>query len=152
MKFQKDIFQISFLFVTAIALGFLVTALDFSDSSKQAQAVVVVGVAEVLVEIADSSKERFQGLSGRDGLGKNEGMLFAFEHPGMYAFTMRGMKFPLDFIFVNENKVVGTEKNIPPQHSGQIMADTDFDRVLEVNAGFVEKNDIQIGDSVELIL
>lgn len=103
---------------------------------------------EVVVEVMDTNEKRQQGLSGRETLGENEGMLFVFEQPGIYPFWMKGMNFPLDFVWINEDKVVDlrekvaiTEMNIKPGQPAN--------KVLEVNSGWVKKHKIKIGDEVK---
>ena len=61
---------------------------------------------------------------------------------------MKEMKFPLDFVWINEDKVVDlrekvgiTEMNIRPARPA--------DRVLEVNSGWIEKHQIKVGDEVK---
>ena len=46
-----------------------------------------------------------QGLSERQSLAEDKGMLFLFEKPDHYAFWMKGMEFPLDIIFINGDKI-----------------------------------------------
>lgn len=58
------------------------------------------------LEIADTSKEREQGLMYRKYLKDNGGMLFVFEKTGWYPFWMKNTYIPLDIIWLNENKEV----------------------------------------------
>lgn len=99
------------------------------------------------VSLADSDSERQQGLSGRDFLAEDEGMLFVFEEPGRHGFWMNGMKFPLDFIWISGDRVVGTTETAPVTQM-DIKPPQSIDRVLEVNSGFVARNKIKIGDKV----
>ena len=105
------------------------------------------------VEVAVTPKERERGLSGRETLAPNRGMLFIFASPGVYHFWMRGMQFPLDFIWIKENRVVDISKNIPPPRNSEpqmeVAPSEPVDKVLEVNAGTVGKLQIQVGDQVE---
>ena len=97
--------------------------------------------------MADSEAERQQGLSGWPSLAEDEGMLFVFDQPGRYSFWMRGMKFPLDFVWIKSDEIVeitangGVKRmNIQPQQSAN--------RVLEVNSGFAARHNLKIGDKV----
>ncbi len=100
----------------------------------------------IQVEIADESKSHAAGLSLRDSLDADNGMLFVFETPGKRAFWMRRMEFPLDIIWVDENKsVTQVTPNIPicvkmPCKGYAPKNDTLY--VVEVNAGFAEQYDI----------
>lgn len=110
----------------------------------------------VKIERADTPEKRRQGLSGRDSLATDSGMLFIFEKSGKYSFWMKGMKFALDFIWIKDKKVVDILKSIPPLQSGQkdetlpiYQPKVEVDSVLEVNGGFTDSHGIKIGDIVE---
>jgi len=77
-------------------------------------------------------------------------MLFLFDKSGRYAFWMKDMKFPLDFIWIAGDKVVDIDENIPPDYSGTLKPETPVDKVLEINAGVCEKYGIKKGDEVRL--
>ena len=81
-------------------------------------------------------------------------MLFFFPESAKAAFWMKNVKFPIDIIWIENNKVVGIEKNVQPQPG---VADSDLAlyyspglirHVLEVNAGFSDSNGIENGDEV----
>lgn len=103
-------------------------------------------------EIADTDKKRIRGLSGRESLPENQGMLFVFDTPNYYTFWMKEMNFSLDFIWIRGNKVIEITKNVksedyqPPKI---LVPKNKIDRVLEVNAGFAEKAGIKEGDMLE---
>jgi uncharacterized membrane protein (UPF0127 family) len=109
---------------------------------------------EIPVEIADEEPERSIGLAKYDTLAENEGMLFVFGAKTPVHFWMKNMKFAIDMIFIADNKIVSISENAAPEpgvaDSGlKLYSPTEpVNYVLEVNAGFVEKNNIKIGDSV----
>lgn len=123
-------------------------------SSKQ----ISVGSVRLSVELADSASKRKKGLGGRDSLDEGSGMLFVFQSPVKSAFWMKGVKFSLDMIWIKENTVVDIIKNA--QAPAEDVLDSDLpryvpnqpiDMVLEVNAGFVDKHGIKIGDKLEIV-
>lgn len=112
----------------------------------------------VKVEVADTVAERSEGLSGRPSLASDSGMLFVFPESKKYQFWMKGMKFPLDLIFIQNSKVVDLIKGASPPPEGQddstltIYEPTvPIDMLLEVNSGFSDKSNIKVGDQVSLI-
>lgn len=108
---------------------------------------LMVGKARVKVEVRESQAGRQEGLSGRNSLGEDEGMLFVFEEPGYHKFWMKGMKFDLDFVWINKDQVVEiTERVAAPTVLTPVFP---IDKVLEVNSGWVEKNGVKVGDKVE---
>lgn len=109
------------------------------------------------VEIADTSSKRNKGLGGRSSLGENEGMLFVFEKPDKYPFWMKGLSFPLDFVWIMDLKVVDVLENVVPPTSGQpdsslpiYSAKENINKVLEVPAGTIQKLNIKVGDTIKL--
>jgi len=144
-----------FLFLTAILLVlglFLVSR--FHRQPKEPY--LVINNHQVLVEIADSPGEITQGLSGRESLAKDRGMLFLFPQPGNYPFWMKEMKFNLDFVFIKGQTVVDLVENVPFPQPGEppqtVIAKEEFDKVLEVNQGLIKKMELEVGDQLELFL
>ncbi len=117
---------------------------------------VNVGGHEVRAQIADTEELQDKGLGGRASLGENDGMLFQFAAPGRYAFWMKGMNFPIDFIWIKDGKVVGitpnapTEIGVPDATLHNYLPAMEMDSALEVNTGWAAKNQIKIGDSVDV--
>lgn len=107
--------------------------------------------------LARTEPEREKGLSGRDSLPAQEGMLFLFDKPDYYGFWMKDMKFPLDIIFIHDKQVVTVYQSIQPPAKNaaslQIVKPSEpADMVLEINAGLSAKYHIQTGDIVTLSL
>lgn len=107
--------------------------------------------------INKTEAEKEKGLSGRNSLNGNTGMLFAFEKKGTYGFWMNEMKFPIDIIFISDTKIVDFVENAAPPLAGQSAATLPIYRpsqsinyVLEVNAKEISKNKFKRGDSVVL--
>ena len=117
---------------------------------------VTVGNAVFQVEVADTPQARSKGLSGRDSLPLMSGMIFVFESGRTSSFWMKGMRFPLDFVWIGEEcTVVDTHTNIQPStpdtDDGQLplyRSDSPAMYTLEINAGKVAEVGIEVGDSV----
>ncbi|MCR4327997.1 MAG: DUF192 domain-containing protein [Patescibacteria group bacterium] len=118
-------------------------------------AMLAMGSHQIFVEVADTIPLRAQGLSGRDGLQDGHGMLFVYKDAGNYPFWMKDMKFPLDFVWIRENKVVGVTDNVPIP-KGSILSlpvyypPENIDAMLEIRAGVAAELGIRTGDMVEL--
>jgi len=102
---------------------------------------------DLSVFVATSSEDQEQGLGGRDAMPSDEGMLFAFDQPGSYSFWMQDMNFPLDLVWVNEDKTVA---GLTPDVATSTYPDTfvppnDVSYVLELNAGVADKFGIATG-------
>ena len=111
-----------------------------------------VGGAKVKVEVRDTMVGRAQGLSGRERLEKNEGMLFVFDNARKHEFWMKGMKFDLDFVWINSGKVVEIIEEVKAPGKSEvperIKPKQKANMVLEVNSGWVERHKIKTGDVV----
>lgn len=118
---------------------------------------IVINNMRIKVELADTSSKRKQGLGGRAALASDEGMLFIFEDSGKHPFWMKGLSFALDFIWINEDKVVDVTENVQPPALGQkdeflpiYQSKEDIDKILEVRAGTIQKFNIKAGDTVKI--
>jgi uncharacterized protein len=114
---------------------------------------LTVGSATLAVEIRDTDEERALGLSYREFMGQDEGMLFIFSSPQSVTFWMREMRFDLDMIWIRENKVVEIAAKVPAPNETDPVAKTitpkeKVDAVLEVHSGWAEKNGVNVGDVV----
>jgi uncharacterized membrane protein (UPF0127 family) len=109
---------------------------------------VFIDGREFEVELADTNEKRNKGLGGRVSLCDSCAMLFVFPQAGQYSFWMKDMQFALDFVWISGDKVVGTNKNIPPDYPRILEPASPVDKVLEINAGLCDKNDIKEGDKI----
>ena len=121
-----------------------------SDISK-----VRIGIKEFKVEVAGTPLARSEGLSLRDSLGLEEGMLFLFKDSGKHGFWMKDMKFAIDIVWIQGDRIVGFKKNAQPEPEKSMFnlttyrPPTEVDKVLEINAGLVDQYGIGVGDKVE---
>lgn len=109
---------------------------------------------ELKVEVAKTDSERAKGLSNRSSLDQNSGMVFVFSKNSSPIFWMKDTKIPLDLIWIDDNKIVGitknvqTEPNVSDNYLKRYQAPTHVDYVVEVNAGYSDKNNIKVGQSL----
>ncbi len=112
---------------------------------------VVIGGAKAQVDVADTPETRQRGLAGHSKLAPDHGMLFVFDKAGHYPFHMRGMAFPLDFVWVSaDQQVVDITEHVPAQTVGLFAPPRSFQYVIELPAGFVAQHGISVGDDVTL--
>lgn len=117
----------------------------------------------IVVEIADTLEKQAKGLSGRQSMPGDQGMLFIFSAPDHYSFWMKDMLFDLDFIWISGNTVAEIDKNVKPEDYEPastrrsslggppkvLIPKNKIDKVLEVNAGTAERLGIKEGDEVK---
>ncbi len=116
---------------------------------------LLVGNKKLDVQIATTTADMAQGLSNREPLKDNEGMLFDFVKNIKPGFWMKDMLFDLDFIWIADQKIIAITPKVPaPKFSGEKLPlyypPQPVAQVLEVNAGWAEKNSVRIGDEVIL--
>ena len=113
---------------------------------------VFIDEVPVIVNIADSSAERQQGLSGVTSLGEQEGMLFIFDQSDRYGMWMKDMVIPLDIIWIDvEQKIIHIEENVQPDTYPKTFSSPMPARfVLEVPAFFVDSFKIRLGQRLQL--
>ena len=123
--------------------------------SKNSDRILRVDDRTIYLEVADSDKERTQGLSGRASLDKTRGLLFVFTNSQIYNFWMKDMNFPLDFLWLNEKKVIDLTENVPAPIDKDLTNLTLYqpsepvNEVIELNAGMVKELGIKIGDTLK---
>lgn len=149
---KKTLISIAIIALTLAALAF---ALRMALSpAKFSESRLSIGSAFLVVEIADARQPQAQGLSGRDSLAPDRGMLFTYSDKQIRNFWMKDMRFPLDVLWIADSKVVGMQENIPLQSDGggvrRFASNAPADTVLEVNAGWVREHGISIGDLAKL--
>lgn len=107
------------------------------------------------IEVADTVAKRELGLGERDSLAADAGMYFPFDSAQRWVFWMKGMRFPIDIIWIRDGKIVEIEHSVPPPTTFPL--DTygpaePADAVLEINAGQAKEIGLEAGDMVVLRL
>ncbi len=115
---------------------------------------VIAGRVRVTVEVARSSAEQIRGLSRRPNLKPSHGMLFVYDRPQPVSIWMKDMRFPLDILWIRGGRIVKIEKRAPPldPHGPERIYTATADQVLEVPAGFSDRERIHLGDTVRTTL
>lgn len=112
---------------------------------------VVSGQCVASLEVVDDDKSRALGLSGRESLTSDSGMLFVFDSPDYQCFWMKDMKFPLDIVWLNSDKqVVYLQENVSPDSYPHNFCSDDLSQyVIELNAGQAREFGITLGQTLE---
>ena len=101
------------------------------------------------LEVADTDNKRIKGLSDRNAMPADQGMIFIFDKAGSHGITMQGMRFNLDIIWVRNKQIVDIVENAKPlmaldQKVYYPVSDADI--VIELNAGAAERLNFNQGD------
>ncbi|MEK9131407.1 MAG: DUF192 domain-containing protein [Patescibacteria group bacterium] len=110
------------------------------------------GDTQVTLTVADTQASRTKGLSGRPGLGADEGMLFVFEQLGYPGIWMKDMQFSIDVLWLDQtNTIVDIREVVSPETYPQVFAPKAKSIfVIELPAGFVQEHEIKIGDQISI--
>lgn len=144
------------LFLPVAFLAFLFTRdtelVKPPETDSSALERITLANIPLFVSIADSDAKRRQGLSGRERLGENEGMLFIFDTDSRWGIWMKGMRFPLDILWIDaDRRVVYIEHSVAPEtYPKTYRPETPARYVLELPAGFAEARGLGTGDLLEL--
>lgn len=116
---------------------------------------VIINDQVINVQVSKTIYQQITGLSNRDSLDANSGMLFVYGTYKIRSFWMNEMNFPLDIIWIRDDAVVDISANLPASLADQKELPTyqpkiEVNYVLEVNSGFAELHNIQIGDKVSI--
>ncbi len=146
----------TFLIIFIIVITFIIFIIPFRKSK---QATVTIRNQSFTVEVADTDQKRTKGLSGRNSLDQKTGMLFVFDTADFYSFWMKEMKFPIDILFIRDNKIVTIAQSVPKPKDDTAPAGLllykpaqAVNYVLEINAGLSQKYGFEEGDIVVIKL
>jgi len=126
----------------------------FVEPRTQAANSVVINGKQIELEVVESFAAITKGLGERDSLDREAGMLFVLPFRGIHTFWMKGMRFPLDIIWLDDGTVVDMVSLDPPTpespqpetHRPAVQADS----VLELNAGMAAELGIKQGLKLDL--
>ncbi|OGY21101.1 MAG: hypothetical protein A3A65_03345 [Candidatus Chisholmbacteria bacterium RIFCSPLOWO2_01_FULL_49_14] len=141
------------LILIVLGLAWLTFSVNVGKE-KRDLSVLRVGEQSLGVEIADSAEEWSQGLSGREQLSGDEGMLFVFDDQVRRSFWMRQMRFSLDMMFIRDGRINEIVRNVPAPSGSQdgteirVQSQESADWVLEVNSGWAQEHGVEVGDEV----
>lgn len=122
----------------------------FWGNETPSDSMLRVGDSELAVIVADEPDELRTGLGSRDVLPADTAMLFIFPRVGRYGIWMKDMRFPIDIVWLDENKnVVDVRERIAPETYPEVFYPSGESRyVLEFASGSVQELGIHIGTEI----
>lgn len=129
---------------------------DSIEFTKDAEALLISEESDTIqrlaIEISDDDYERETGLMYRDSMKKDQGMLFIFEEEALREFYMKNTHFPLDIIFLDEDKrIINIARNTEPETLESINSDAPAKFVLEINGGLSDNWNLEKGDKLVVV-
>jgi uncharacterized protein len=147
--------------VLVIILGAIAGGLDVLRTSKNSDAVqqgftyattgISVGSSELILEIADTPDKRSLGLSNRESLAEDKGMLFTFDEAKLHGFWMKDMLFPIDIAWLNDKFCIVylIRKASPSSYPTIYAPGTPVRYVIETTAGYFTSHNLAKGSCLE---
>ena len=133
----------------------------FCFKSKTAQArefeyahatVITESGISIPVEVSDTPEKRSLGLGKRDMLQKNWGMLFVFQKRIPHHFWMKDMRFPIDIIWLDNQRIVELAENVAPPQEGEspkvMEPRLPSNFVLEIESGRARALGLKVGQKL----
>ncbi|MDA1079918.1 MAG: DUF192 domain-containing protein [bacterium] len=129
--------------VVVVALFVVVLTSGCTQQFREAAALETLQVGEHSLQVAvmRTPEEIQQGLSGSDKV-PGDGMLFLLPERQEAHFWMKDMRYPIDIIWIDDDRVVGVAEQVPPPSDGQSLdslplfsSGQPVTAVLEVPAG-----------------
>lgn len=105
------------------------------------------------VELASTPAARQCGLSSRDQLSADSGMLFVFPTPAVQHFWMNNTRLPLDLAFVDATGRISSITTMSPENPERVFSSPAAVRfAIEANAGWFSRHAITPGGLVTFAL
>lgn len=127
----------------------------FPESRQTAD--ITVGDTPLTVDLALEQDEQSLGLGYRNGLAPGTGMLFMFPTAEPHTFWMKGMRFCLDIVWIEAERITGAAESVCPDPPRTEDADRErfssgqpVSLVLEVPAGWLADNGYGEGTEVRI--
>jgi len=97
--------------------------------------------------LADTPSQQSQGLMFIRTMNEYEGMLFRHSRPAVITMWMKNTYIPLDMLFLQaDGRIATIATNTTPLSTKRISSRESVSGVLEVNAGFTDRWNIETGD------
>ena len=104
------------------------------------------------IYIARTREQQSQGLMFVEQMDEFEGMLFIYGRPAQLTMWMKNTYIPLDMVFMNKDgEIASIVKNTTPQSTKRISSGRPVTMVLELNAGFTDRWEIERGNRLLLV-
>ena len=127
------------------------------NDSNYLKGYVIIDHFKIFVDIALTDKQKQDGLSVKNFMNENDGMLFFLGDPTKTSFWMKNMHFPIDIIWLDENfSIVHIEEELKPCtmpfYCPSYKPLNESLYVLETIAGFANNHHLNVGDRIDFQL
>ena len=126
----------------------LLTLLSSSASAEKPLIHLKVSGYTLSAEVAYKKESRIRGLTYRNFMKKNSGMLFVFPEASIHSMWMVNTYIPLSVAFLNKNGMILNIIDMSPHTRTKNSAASKAKYALEMNLGWFSSRNIKAGDKI----
>lgn len=136
--------------IVGLTLLVVVVAILFGGNNKKYIKTQIEN-SYFFLEVAQTQAEKQQGLSGRNSMQKNHGMIFVYDDSDRRCMWMKEMRFAIDIIWLDENKhITHVEDNVNPDtFPRSFCGKTPAKYVIELNGEDVDLSELNVGAKID---
>ena len=113
------------------------------------QRIIHINNTKLNVKVARTPGEHFLGLMNVGSMPRDAGMLFEYPDKQTLSFWMKNTHIPLSIAFINELGIITQIEYLEPLDQDVVKSEQLSKWALEVNRGWFENNNIEIGDKID---
>ena len=102
------------------------------------------------IEVVSKFEERREGLMFRKSISKNYGMFFIWDYKRQQCMWMKDTSLSLSVAYISNKGEILEIYNLVPFSKKSVCSKNSVRYALEVNRGWFKKNNINIGDSINI--
>lgn len=140
-------------FIFGLLIGFLLLDRLIAFYLKPTDRVWSIRGRDISLEQALTPEAQSKGLGGRDRLDESRGMIFLLDRHRSLAVWMDRMRFPIDVIFLSDNRVVEIRDSLPvcPGECQDFYnSPPGVNGFIEIKAGLAKELGLKIGDELSI--
>ena len=126
----------------------LLTLLSSSASAEKPLIHLKVSGYTLSAEIAYKKESRIRGLTYRNFMKKNSGMLFVFPEASIHSMWMVNTYIPLSVAFLDKNGMILNIIDMSPHTRTRNSATSKAKYALEMNLGWFSSRSIKAGEKI----
>lgn len=96
----------------------------------------------------DTPEQHAIGLMNVKHLPENSGCLFVYPEQKQLSFWMKNCYIPLDLVFIDNNGILQEIYELKPMDETRVKSINSYKYAIEVNRGWFQRNNINIGERV----
>ena len=152
MRYIKPLFFSLSLMLASVLMPATSQAATTESAPQLPTQLLRLGNSTLEVEIAATNQSRQRGLMHRHVMAEERGMLFVFEQAERLCFWMRNTYIPLSIAYLDKDATIIEIFDMQALDERSVCSTAPAQFALEVNQGWFERHQIQVGQRVQGIV